>query len=209
LSSEPGARFECSLDGAGFSACVSPHRVGPLVDGQHVLEAAAIDAAGNRDPSPARRAFTVRRPPPPPSKTPVPSSGVSPLGVAPLGSSPGAGALGVDRLAPNLRLPRSLRRRGRKLLLRLRCPASEGSGPCRGRVVVRLLRPRGRAGPKLASGRFSIPSGATRTVRLRLSRRGPPALRRARRPRLQAVATVMDARGNRRIARRRMTLVRG
>lgn len=51
--SEPGASFECSLDGGGFSSCPSS---GPdltsLPDGRHRLSVRAVDQAGNRDPSP-------------------------------------------------------------------------------------------------------------------------------------------------------------
>jgi hypothetical protein len=51
-SSEAGSRFECSLDGAKFATCASEPEF-KLKRGKHTLEAVAIDAAGNRDPTPA------------------------------------------------------------------------------------------------------------------------------------------------------------
>jgi len=132
LASEPGAGFECKLDDApGFSPCQSPHRVGPLPDGSHALEARAVDAAGNRDSSPARRDFVVRRPPPPPSSSSSGSGTSSPK--PPPVPSPARPAPSIDRLAPRLRLPRALRwhRRTRRLRIRVSCPADELSGPCR------------------------------------------------------------------------------
>ena len=61
-SNEPSAGFECRFDSAPFAACsgASSHTAQtPLADGPHVFEARAVDAAGNRDDSPARRSFTV------------------------------------------------------------------------------------------------------------------------------------------------------
>ncbi len=60
VSSEPsGARFQCSLDGAAFSACSSPKTLSNLSFGSHTFRVRAIDAAGNVDPTPATRTFTV------------------------------------------------------------------------------------------------------------------------------------------------------
>jgi subtilisin-like proprotein convertase family protein len=58
-SSEPGSEFRCSLNGSGPSPCSSPHVVAGLGDGQHTLSVAAVDPAGNVDPEPAIRAWTV------------------------------------------------------------------------------------------------------------------------------------------------------
>jgi hypothetical protein len=60
-SSEPNSTFECKLDAADFSACVSPSRYTRLVSGSHTFEVRATDAAGNTDPIPATRTWTVQR----------------------------------------------------------------------------------------------------------------------------------------------------
>ena len=58
---EPGARFRCKLDRKPFPPCRSP-RAYTVGLGPHALRVFAIDAAGNRDPTPARFSFRVRRP---------------------------------------------------------------------------------------------------------------------------------------------------
>ncbi|HET6166547.1 MAG TPA: FG-GAP-like repeat-containing protein [Marmoricola sp.] len=58
-SSEAGATLECSVDGAAFGPCQSPYTTGLLGNGSHTFEARATDAAGNTDPTPATRTFTV------------------------------------------------------------------------------------------------------------------------------------------------------
>ncbi len=58
-SSEPRSSFTCSLDGVPFAACGSPLTPPPLDDGAHTFRVRATDRAGNTDPSPAVRSFTV------------------------------------------------------------------------------------------------------------------------------------------------------
>ena len=58
-SSEPGSTFACRVDDATFSACSSPRTPAGLADGPHTFEVRATDAAGNADPTPASRTFTV------------------------------------------------------------------------------------------------------------------------------------------------------
>lgn len=52
-SDDPGATFECSLDGKPYAACISPHTSEPVSVGMHTFRVRARDAAGNADPTPA------------------------------------------------------------------------------------------------------------------------------------------------------------
>jgi hypothetical protein len=58
-SSDPSATFECSLDGRGFQACVSP-RILRVKRGRHLFKVRAVDADGT-DPTPARYSWKVKR----------------------------------------------------------------------------------------------------------------------------------------------------
>ena len=64
FSSELGAVFQCSLDGAAFSSCTSPQAYSSLAEGLHTFAVRATDPAGNVDPTPATRSFTVDTLPP-------------------------------------------------------------------------------------------------------------------------------------------------
>jgi large repetitive protein len=54
--------FECSLDGAAFTACSSPRQYSGLTAGEHELRVRATDPAGNVDATPASRRWTVEAP---------------------------------------------------------------------------------------------------------------------------------------------------
>lgn len=57
-SSEPLSLFECATDRAALTPCTSPLEL-ILTEGAHRVEIVAIDAAGNRDPSPLVVELTV------------------------------------------------------------------------------------------------------------------------------------------------------
>lgn len=59
VSSEAGSTFECKLDRRPFKRCRSPQTYKKLKPGKHLFEVRAIDKAGNLDPTPAKRKFTV------------------------------------------------------------------------------------------------------------------------------------------------------
>ena len=56
---EPGATFECALDGGAWSACTSPKAYTGLTDGGHTFEVRATDPAGNTDGNPAAFNWTI------------------------------------------------------------------------------------------------------------------------------------------------------
>jgi hypothetical protein len=51
--------FECSLDGAPFSPCSSPHMFSNLTGGAHVFQVRATDSSENTDDTPAIFSWTV------------------------------------------------------------------------------------------------------------------------------------------------------
>jgi Putative metal-binding motif len=59
LDSEPGARFECALDGSAFGACSALVTLANLSLGGHAVAGRALDAAGNADPTPAGRTWSI------------------------------------------------------------------------------------------------------------------------------------------------------
>ncbi|KRC66491.1 hypothetical protein ASE12_17980 [Aeromicrobium sp. Root236] len=73
-SPEPGVTFECRLDDARFNPCTSPYDTGLLGGSDFTFQVRARDAAGNVDPTPATRSFTVDRNPPTTSITSAPGT---------------------------------------------------------------------------------------------------------------------------------------
>ncbi len=62
-SNEPGASFECSLDNASYSSCVSPRDYTGLAASEHTLRVRAIDSVGSVDQTPASYTWTITPPP--------------------------------------------------------------------------------------------------------------------------------------------------
>jgi subtilisin-like proprotein convertase family protein len=93
----PGATFECSLDGAAFAACSSPHAYDGLSDGEHSFRVRARDGGG-ADPTPASRDWTVDTTAPAPTiATPINGTTISgTAGTAP-GDSPTVTVIVSDR----------------------------------------------------------------------------------------------------------------
>jgi hypothetical protein len=58
-SSETPSRFACKLDGHKAGGCKSPRVYRRLKPGRHIFKVWAIDRAGNKDPSAAKRRFLV------------------------------------------------------------------------------------------------------------------------------------------------------
>ena len=75
-SPETRARFECRLDSGDWNRCRSPKSYSKLAYRSHAFFVRAYDKAGNVDPTPATRTWTVSSaapPPPEPEPTPVPT----------------------------------------------------------------------------------------------------------------------------------------
>ncbi len=60
-SDESPVTFRCRLDDGEWRACTSPKTYERLARGRHVFRVAAVDFDGNRDPSPARWEWRIRR----------------------------------------------------------------------------------------------------------------------------------------------------
>jgi hypothetical protein len=76
----------------------------------------------------------------------------------------------------------SIKAKGKNLLARISCQLPAGSAdPCAGEITVTATTARGSAKSAkrstIASGRYSIPSGSTRQVKLRLTKRGRALIR--------------------------------
>jgi hypothetical protein len=80
-SNEANSSFECSLDSRPWNDCASPASFGSLAAGAHTFSTRATDAAGNTDPTPASRTWTVEAAP----DTTAPQTSIT---AGPSGTSP-------------------------------------------------------------------------------------------------------------------------
>ena len=120
FASESGATFECSRDGATFAPCTSPQPYAGLQDGPHSFAVRARDLAGNVDPAPAVRTWTVDTQSPMPAVT-RPGQGSTTPDRSPLVS-------GVAGTAPG---------DASTLLVRVHRGAAVGPGPIESHTVAR------------------------------------------------------------------------
>ncbi len=60
-SDEPSSTFECKLDKRRWKPCAAKRKLKRLDPGRHRFRARAIDAAGNADPTPAKKRFRTKR----------------------------------------------------------------------------------------------------------------------------------------------------
>jgi hypothetical protein len=75
ISDDPAATFQCALDTGAFAACTSPRSYTNLSAGDHTFTVRAVDAAGNQDPTPDSRAWSVQSSFPDTTITGGPASG--------------------------------------------------------------------------------------------------------------------------------------
>lgn len=81
FSSEPGATFECKLEGPTFldwAPCQDPTSYSGLLPGDYTFSVRAKDASGNLDPTPDFRLFSVDNVPPQTFMTGGPSGNIPP-----------------------------------------------------------------------------------------------------------------------------------
>jgi hypothetical protein len=79
-SSDRHSKFQCRLDAGAWAGCDSPKSYSQLAAGAHTFSVRAYDRAGNVDPTPAARTWTVEtQPPAEPEPQPVPVPSPEPL----------------------------------------------------------------------------------------------------------------------------------
>jgi hypothetical protein len=127
-SPEPGAGFECSLDGGAWAACSSPHGYTGVAVGAHSFAVRALDAVGNADGTPATRSWTVD----------------APAGGGTAGTPPGGGIVTPSGTALTLKLSgrKTQRVRGKKPRLTL---SAICSADCQVKLSGRITLSRARA----------------------------------------------------------------
>ena len=170
-ASEPAATFQCKIDTEPFAACPAVGKsYTSLLDGQRAFQVRAVDRAGNVDPTPATRSWTVDATPPDTTILTGPTGTVTGRGVA-LTSPPSRPRPSSARWTPQsssrARPPARAMRACSTAPTRSRCGRSTRSAiqtphpPCgygrpTGTVTARSLRPTARP-----TTRRSIPGRPT------------------------------------------------
>jgi hypothetical protein len=126
-------------------------------------------------------------------------------------TTPARRTLTVDTTGPRMRIsPRHVSLSRGKARMRVRCPASELSGPCRGRLILKTAR-RHTLGSRrriigLGSARLTVEAGARAKVRVELSRPGRRLVARLASVQARATLRARDRLGNVASASRRLTV---
>jgi hypothetical protein len=157
LFSAPGAAgFSCRLDGGAWQACASPHTYPTLSLGPHRFEVAAVDAAGNQDPTPAQHAWQVLRP-----------------GRVIPGAVEQAIALARELVQMRRALARiRLRRLARRPAITLRTFDALTAGTVRVRARTLVRRGRSRRWIGVITGKREVPDAGRHRIRAKVTRKG-------------------------------------
>jgi hypothetical protein len=188
-STEQGSRFECRIDGGAFLACLSPMRYSGLAAGAHTFSARAIDLAGNVDPTPATRDFTIAG-----AGGGTTGGGTAGAGQSSSGSSGGGqtsqSGTGGAHATPRVTIVKKTVRASAKGLVTLRVSCAHAQGRCR--VEVRLRR----GNRQLAVKTVTVTGGKATSVTLRLKPGDRVRLARLRSLLVDARTTARDGAGN-------------
>jgi hypothetical protein len=188
-ANEPGATFECRLDGGAWSACASPASYSGLGVGTHGFLVQATDPAGNTDATPAAWDWAVTSAAAAPSETSATFFATASAMVA-------APSFLSDLTPPTLSVLKTAARK-RKVLLDVTCPSEPCTVKAEGRAAVR------RAMFKLKAASARVTPGQRARLALAVPRR---VWTRARRVRVRV--TAHDAAGNLSRLQRRVALKR-
>lgn len=188
FSSPDAARFSCRLDGGAWHACASPLAYEALGLGPHRFDVAAVDAAGNEDPSPASHAWQVLKP-----------------GLVIPGAVKQAAALAAELVQIRRALARvRLRRLARRGTVLFRSFDALTAGTVRIRARARVRRP---WVPTLAGAR-EVPGAGRHPLRATVTRKGRRLARRRQTLPLELRLSFTDVAGRSLWATSRVTLER-
>jgi hypothetical protein len=197
---DPDATFVCGFDREAFFECSTPvFPDPPLSDGDHFLEVAAIDAAGNRDATPARVSFRVDTSVPPPGPRDGPAPNPQPQSPAPPQVQQAKIIIGSLVLISGRAVKMS--RKGRISIL-LTCA---GAARCTGRLSITTAEPVRKKSRKLVTlgaKKFAIAANKKRRVKVKFSKGKMRLAKRLKRFKAKALIREIDARGNPRISSR-------